>query len=76
MRYWFRLTEAKTTLSEDNPKWTNAEVEKQAAAQAKTETKESREAKLLQLRVAMIAEDVVQKSILTPMKEFGNGIPA
>ena len=66
-----KLTEAKATLAEDNPRLTRDEVEKQAAAQAKMETKESREAKLLQHRVAMLAEEEVQKSILAAMKEFG-----
>ena len=65
-----RFSEAKATLAEENPRWTNKEVEKQAAAQAKQEIKESREAKQLQHRVAMMAEDEVQKSILRAMKEF------
>ena len=68
--YEKKLTETKTTLAEDNPKWTSDEVERQAAAQAKQETKESREAKQLQHRVAMKAEDHAQKSILWAMKEF------
>ena len=66
-----RFFEAKKTIAEEHPKLTNELVEKQAAAQAKTETKELREAKLLQHRVAMMAEDEVQKSILAAMKEFG-----
>ena len=61
--YEKKLTEATTILAEENPKWTRDEVEKQAAAQAKMETKESREAKLLQHRVAMMAEDDVQKKV-------------
>ena len=69
--YEKKLTEAKTALAEDNPKLSKAEVAKQAAAQAKTETKESGEAYLLQHRVAMKAEDEAQKSILAAMKEFG-----
>jgi hypothetical protein len=69
--YEKKFTEAKTTLAEDNPKLAKDEVAKQAAAQAKMETKESREAKLLQHRVGMMAEDEVQKSILAAMKEFG-----
>ena len=69
--YEKKFTEAKSTLAEDNPKWSRDEVEKQAAVQAKMETKQSREAKLLQHRVAMMAEDEVQKSILAAMKEFG-----
>ena len=66
-----RFFEAKKTIAEEHPKLTNELVEKQAAAQAKTETKELREAKLLQHRVAMMAEDEVQKSILAAMREFG-----
>ena len=72
--YENRFTEAKMTLAADDPKLAKDEVEKQAAAQAKMETKESREANLLQYRVAMKAEDEVQKSILKAMKEFN--IPA
>ena len=68
--YQKRLTEAEMAQSKGNPKLSKEEVEKQAAAQAKQETKESKEAKLLQNRVAMIAEDDVQKSILQAMKEF------
>merc|ERR1712226_311089 len=68
--YQKRLTEAEITQAKDNPRLSKEEVEKQAAAQAKQETKESKEANLLQLRDAMMAEDDVQKSILRPMKEF------
>ena len=46
-------------------------VEKQAAVQAKKEVKESREAKLLQHRIAMKAEENVQKSIRKAMEMFG-----
>ena len=69
--YEKKLTEAKTTLAKDNPKLTTEEVEKKVATQAKMETKELREAKLLQHRVANMAEDEVQRSILAAMKEFG-----
>ena len=72
--YEKKVTEAKTTLAKDNPKSAlrlrseaNAEVERQA----KMETKESREANLLQYRVAMMAEDEVQKCILAALKKFG-----
>ena len=65
------FSEAKKTLAEDNPKWTNNEVERQAAAQAKQDTRESKEAQQLNRRVAMTAEHVVQKSILRAMEEFG-----
>ena len=65
------FSEAKKTLAEDNPKWSNKEVERQATAQANLETRESKEAKLLNGRVAMTAEHVVQKSILRAMEEFG-----
>ena len=66
-----RFFEAKKTIAEEHPKLTNELVEKQAAAQAETETKELRGAKLLQHRVAMMAEDEVQKSILAALKKFG-----
>ena len=65
------LSEAMRTLAADNPRWTEKEVEKQAAAQAKQETCESRETQHLNHRVAMTAEHVVQKSILRAMQEFG-----
>ena len=65
-----KFSEAKTTLAEDNLKWTNEEVVTQAAAQAKIETKESREAQLLKHRIAMKAEDDVQMSILRAMKDY------
>ena len=65
------LSEAMRTLAADNPRWTEKEVEKQAAVQAKQETCESREAQFLKHRVAMTAEHVVQKSILRAMQEFG-----
>ena len=67
-----KFSEAKKTLAEDDPRLAKneTELEKKAAAQAKKETKESREAKQLQHRVAMKAEDEVQKSILRAMKEF------
>ena len=64
------FSEAKKTLAEDNPRLAEDELEKQASAQAKKETKDSSEAKLLQHRVAMKAEDDVQRSILRAMKEF------
>ena len=66
-----RFSEAKKMIAEENPKLTDEEVERQAAAQAKKETKESREVEQLKHRVAMMAEDEVQKSILRAMKEFG-----
>ena len=69
--YERELQEAKTRLIKDNPKMTEQEAEKQAPGQAKQETKESREAKQLQHRVAMKAEELVQSSILRAMKEFG-----
>ena len=65
------LSEAMRTLAADNPRWTEKEVEKQAAAQAKQETCESRETQFLKHRVAMKAEYLVQKSILRAMQEFG-----
>ena len=65
------LSEAMRTLAADNPRWTEKEVEKQAAVQAKQETCESREAQFLKHRVAMTAEHVVQKSILRAMQECG-----
>ena len=58
-------------MAEDNPKCKEEEVEKKAAAQAKKEVKESREAKLIQHRVAMKAEENVQKSIQKAMEIFG-----
>ena len=70
MAYGTKLSEAKATLLTANPKLKPEEVEKQAAAQAKKEMKESSEAKLLQNRVAMMAEDKVQKSIRRAMKQF------
>ena len=66
-----KYQESKKLLVQNNPKMLEQEAEKQAAAQAKQETKESREAKQLQHRVAMVAEETVQKSILRAMKEFG-----
>ena len=53
--YENKLSKAKQTLAENNRKWKPGEVENQAAAQAKMETKKSREAQILKLRVAMIA---------------------
>ena len=69
--YEGKYSEAMRTLAADNPRWTEKEVEKQAAVQAKQETCESREAQFLKHRVAMTAEHVVQKSILRAMQEFG-----
>ena len=67
-----KFSEAKKTLAEEDRKlaMNETELEKQAAGQAKKETKESREAQQLKHRVAMKAEDDVQKSILRAMKEF------
>ena len=50
------------------------EFERKAAAQAKDETKQSKEAQLLKHRLAMMAENKVQKSIERVMKEYD--IPA
>ena len=69
--YENKLSKAKQTLAENNPKWKPGEVERQAAAQAKLETKKSKEAQRLRLRVAMIAEHKYQKSIERVMKEYG-----
>ena len=69
--YETKFSETKTSLAADNPKLKKEEVEKQAAVQAKKEVKESREAKLLQHRVAMNAEENVQKSIRKAMEMFG-----
>ena len=69
--YESKFSEAKRTLADDNPRLTIKEVEKQAAAQAKQETCESRETQFLKHRVAMKAEYLVQKSILRAMEEFG-----
>ena len=68
--YDLRLEEAKTTLAAENPKLNADELGKQAAAHAKKETKESREAKLLQHRLAMKAEEEVQRSIQRAMAKF------
>ena len=64
------LAETKKSMAEDNPKCKEEEIEKQAAGQAKKEVKQSRDAKLLQNRVAMNAEEEVQKSIQKAMEEF------
>merc|ERR1712130_628673 len=69
--YKTKFSETKTSLKADNPRLKNEEVEKKAAAQAKKEIKESREAKLLQHRVAMMAEENVQTSIRKAMEMFG-----
>ena len=69
-----KLSSLKTTLAVDNPKWKTSEIEKQAAAQAKKETKNSKEAVLLRQRVALMAEQKVQKHIERVMKEYN--IPA
>ena len=63
-----------TTMVKENPKWKTTEVEKQAAAQAKRETKNSKEAQFLKRRVAMMAKHKVQRSIERVMKEYD--IPA
>ena len=57
---------ASESLVRDNPNRTTEGIKKQA----KQEIKDSKEAKLLQKRVAMIAEEKVQKSILSAMKKF------
>ena len=62
--YDIKITELK---KEALSKTEKGEVEKQVAAQAKRLIKESREAKSLQNRVAMMAEDKVQKSIKQAM---------
>ena len=68
--YEQRLSSLRATLAAENPKWSVFEVEKQAAAQAKKETKDLPDAKLLHHRLAMKAEDEVQKSILRAMSKF------
>ena len=68
--YEQRLSSLRGSLAAENPKWSGAEVEKQAAAQAKKETKDLPDAKLLHHRLAMKAEDEVQKSILRAMSKF------
>ena len=76
--YEDNLSKAKQSLTKKSlatkTKLKPDEVERQAAAQAKTETKQSKEAQLLKYRVAMMAENNVQKSIERVMKEYG--IPA
>ena len=68
--YEQRLSSLRGSLAAENPKWSGVEVEKQAAAQAKKETKDFPDAKLLHHRLAMKAEDEVQKSILRAMSKF------
>ena len=68
--YEQRLSGLRGSLAAENPKWSGVEVEKQAAAQAKKETKDLPDAKLLHHRLAMKAEDEVQKSILRAMSKF------
>ena len=68
--YDLRFSEARATMAGDNPKWDADQLDKQAAAQAKKETKESRDAQLLQHRVAMKAEEEVQRSIQRAMAKF------
>ena len=68
--YEQRLSSLRATLAAENPKWSGVEVEKQAAAQAKKETKDLPDAKLLHHRLAMKAEDEVQTSILRAMSKF------
>ena len=72
--YENRLSKEKETMKKNNPKLKPGELEKKAAAQAKLETKQSKEAQILKLRVAMMAEHKYQKSIERVMKEYG--IPA
>ena len=72
--YELRLSEAKDALAAENPKWKTAQVEQMAAVQAKRETKESKEAEQLKYRVAMKAEEEVQRSIQKALAKFN--IPA
>ena len=65
-----RFSEAKATMAGENPKWKTDQLDKQAAAQAKKETKESKEAQMLQHSVAMKAEEEVQWSIQRAMAKF------
>ena len=68
--YESTLAETMESIAQDNPNLKEGEVEKQAAGQAKKEVKQSRDAKLLQHRVAMKAEEKVQKSIQKAMGKF------
>ena len=74
LNYEKKRSQAQKTLAKDNSKWNPAEVEKQASAQAKKETKQSKENELIKSRVAMEAEYKVQKQIEMAMKEYN--IPA
>ena len=68
--YESTFDETKKSMVQDKPKCKEEEVKKQAAGQAKKEVKQSRDAKLLQHRVAMKAEEMVQKSIQKAMEKF------
>ena len=61
--YENKLAHGKISLEKVNPNWKTADAEKQAAAEAKRETKNSKEAQFLKRRVAMMAEHKVQKHI-------------